>query len=113
MPVRLDELVQLEILGVEAHRAERAAKENATIADEPPPAVYRSLVNTPRRAYALGVRLEARSPQRTVSMGWTSSERDEEPEAAPAAFLACVAQGAATTWHGGGHAWHWTQHGHA
>ena len=46
-------------------------------------------------------------------MGWTSSERDEEPEAAPAAFLACVTQGSATTWHGGGHAWHWTQHGHA
>ena len=82
-------------------------------ADEPPPAVYRSLVDTPRRAYAVGIRLEARSPQRTVSMGWTSSERDEEPEAAPAAFLACVAQGAATTWHGGGRAWHWTQHGHA
>ena len=81
-------------------------------ADEPPPAVYRSLVDTPRHAYAIGVRLQA-GAERTVTMHWTPSDRDDEPEAAPEAFRACVESGIDTAWHGGGRAWHWRQHGHA
>src|ERR671935_245720 len=80
-------------------------------ADDAPPAVYRSLVDTPRAAYAVGVRLAAGARQGT--MRWEPSDRDEQPEAAPAAFRACVENGVDTAWHGGGRAWHWTQHGHA
>ena len=82
-------------------------------ADEPPPAVYRALVDTPRRAHAIGVRLDARAAKHSVTMRWTPSDRDEQPEAAPEAFRACVENGADTAWHGGGRAWHWTQHGRA
>jgi hypothetical protein len=82
-------------------------------ADEPPPAVYRALVDTPRRAYAMGLRLDARTAKRSVTMSWEPSERDEEPEAAPPALLACLENADDATWHGGGRAWHWTQHGHA
>ncbi|HYL23489.1 MAG TPA: beta-ketoacyl synthase chain length factor [Burkholderiales bacterium] len=82
-------------------------------ADEPPPAVYRSLVDTPRRAHALGLRLDARAAKHHVTMRWAPSDRDEEPEAAPVAFRACVENGVDTAWHGGGRAWHWTQHGRA
>ncbi len=81
-------------------------------ADEPPPPVYRSLVDTPRRAYAVGVRLHA-GADRTVTMQWSPSDREDVPEAAPEAFCACVESGVDTAWHGGGRAWHWTQHGHA
>lgn len=81
-------------------------------ADEPPPSVYRSLVDTPRHAYAMGVRLQA-GADRTVTMQWAPSDHDDEPEAAPEAFRACVENGIDTAWHGGGRAWHWTQHGHA
>jgi len=81
-------------------------------ADEPPPAVYRVLVGTPRSAYAIGVRLDA-GAKRSVTMRWAPSEREDEAEAAPDAFRACVEGGADSAWHGGGRAWHWTQHGHA
>lgn len=81
-------------------------------ADEPPPAVYRALVDTPRTAYAIGVRLEA-AVKRSVTMRWEASELEEEPAAAADAFRACVENGVDTGWHGGGRAWHWTQHGHA
>jgi hypothetical protein len=81
-------------------------------ADEPPPAVYRALVDSPRRAYAIGVRLEA-GAKRSITMRWESSDRDDEPEAAPEAFRACVENRVDTAWHGGGRAWHWTAHGHA
>jgi len=81
-------------------------------ADEPPPSVYRSLVDRPRHAYAIGVRLQA-GAERTVTMHWAPSERDDEPEAAPEAFRVCIESGIDTAWHGGGRAWHWTQHGHA
>lgn len=81
-------------------------------ADEPPPAVYRALVDTPSTAYAIGVRLEA-AAKRSVTMQWEPSGREEEAEAAPDAFRACVENGIDTAWHGGGRAWHWTAHGHA
>ncbi len=92
--------------------AEPAVPVVVAFADEPPPSVYRSLVDTPRTAYAIGVRLEARA-KRSLTMRWEPSDRDEEPEAAPEAFRACVENGVDTAWHGGGRAWHWTQHGRA
>lgn len=91
--------------------AEPAVPVVVAFADDAPPAVYRSLVDTPRAAYAMGVRLAAGARQ--VTMRWEPSDRDEQPEAAPAAFRACVENGVDTAWHGGGRAWHWTQHGHA
>jgi len=75
--------------------------------------LHRALVDTPRRAHAIGVRLDARAAKHSVTMRWTPSDRDEQPEAAPEAFRACVENGADTAWHGGGRAWHWTQHGRA
>jgi hypothetical protein len=92
--------------------AERELPVVVAFADEPPPSVYRSLVDTPRTAYAVGVRLQA-GADRTVTMHWSPSDRDDEPEAAPEAFRACVESCIDTAWHGGGRAWHWTQHGHA
>lgn len=83
-----------------------------TFADEPPPAVYRPLVDTPRSAYAIGVRLDA-GAKRSVTMHWTTSEREDQAEAGPDAFRACLENSADTAWHAGGRAWHWTQHGHA
>lgn len=93
-------------------RAEASVPVIVAFADEPPPAVYRALVDTPRHAYAIGVRLQA-GADRTVTMQWAPSDRDDEPEAASDAFRACVENGIDTSWHGGGRGWHWTQHGHA
>jgi hypothetical protein len=82
-------------------------------ADEPPPAVYQSIVDAPRYGHAIGVRLEARSAEQAVVMSWQPSERDDEAEAAPQVFRACFEERRPGTWHGGGRAWHWEAHGHA
>ena len=84
-----------------------------TFADEPPPAVYRELVDSPRAAYALAVRLEPNATHRAVRMRWEPSDVEDDAEAATEAFIACLEGGAAASWRGGGSAWHWTQGGNA
>jgi hypothetical protein len=81
-----------------------------TYADEPPPAVYRTLVDSPRVAHALAVRLDATAATRPVVMSWQASELEDDAEAAPQAFLSCLDGGAASTWHGAGRAWSWRAH---
>src|SRR4051794_32287643 len=41
---------------------------DVAFADEPPPDVYKSLVDSPRNAHAIAVRLEAKHPQRAVEL---------------------------------------------
>src|SRR5690242_17117038 len=66
-----------------------------TYADEPPPAIYRTLVDSPRSAHALAVRLDASEARHTVVMSWRQSDAEDDPEAAPRAFLDCLARSAA------------------
>jgi hypothetical protein len=84
-----------------------------TYADEPPPAMYRPLVDSPRRAHALAVRLDTTAATRPVLMSWRESDAAAAAGGAPQAFLACVENGIAATWHGAGRAWSWSPHGHA
>src|SRR5438552_4069542 len=90
-----------------------AAWRPTTPDDEPPPAVYRELVDSPRAAYALAVRLEPNATHRAVRMRWEPSDVEDDAEAATEAFIACLEGGAAASWRGGGSAWHWTQGGNA
>lgn len=83
-----------------------------TFADEPPPAVYRTLVDSPRVAHALAVRLDAAEATHPVVMSWRPSDVEEEAEAAPQAFLSCLGDGLASTWHGAGRAWSWRAEPH-
>ena len=82
-------------------------------ADEPPPAIYRTLVDSPRSAHAVAVRLDARDTRRSIVMSWTGSEGQDDVENAPRAFLDCVARGTASTWRSTGRAWSWRPHGTA
>jgi Beta-ketoacyl synthase, N-terminal domain len=84
-----------------------------TYADEPPPAVYRPLIDSPRRAHAVAVRLDAREATHAMVMSWHASEAEDDAEAAPQAFLSCVGDGVASTWHGAGRAWSWKPQAHA
>lgn len=83
-------------------------------ADEPPPEVYRPLVDSPRVAHAMAVRLEARKPQRAVELSWSAGEGDDdEPEQAVWRFARSLADGTSGTWSSGGQRWQWSAHGHA
>jgi hypothetical protein len=82
-------------------------------ADEPPPAIYRTLIASPRSAHAVAVRLDPAEARQTVVMSWTQSDAQEDAEAAPRAFLACLERGTASTWRGAGRAWSWRPHGDA
>jgi hypothetical protein len=77
-------------------------------ADERPPEVYRGLVDAPRAAHAIGVRMQAGAEG--VDMAWEPSEREEAEEAGPEGFLSCLRGGSPATWHGGGAAWRWSRH---
>jgi hypothetical protein len=82
-------------------------------ADEPPPAIYRTLVDSPRAAHALAVRLDSREERQSVVMSWRENDAEDDAEGAPGAFLDCLERGAASTWRGAGRAWSWRPHGHA
>src|SRR3954468_3984349 len=84
-----------------------------TYADEPPPAVYRPLIDSPRHAHAVAVRLDARQATRALVMSWQARDAEDDAEAAPQAFLSCVGDGVASTWHGAGRAWSWKAEAHA
>ncbi|MFN2644745.1 MAG: beta-ketoacyl synthase chain length factor [Burkholderiales bacterium] len=84
-----------------------------TYADEPPPELYRPLVDSPRVAHGIAVRLDAKAATRPVVMSWQASEADEDAEGATQAFLACVGDGVASTWQGVGRAWSWKAESHA
>jgi len=90
-----------------------AASVVLAFADEPPPAVYQELVDTPRIAHGIGVRLDAAAPKLSVEMSWSDGEGEEEQEQAVAAFMSCVTAGARASWSGRGHTWRWAPHGNA
>lgn len=84
-----------------------------TYADEPPPAIYRELVDSPRIAHALAVRLDPNAAKHALVMSWAPSDAEEDSQRAPRAFLACVEGGVASQWHGAGRSWSWRPQGHA
>lgn len=90
-----------------------AASVVLAFADEPPPAVYRELVDTPRSAHGIGLRLDAAAPKVRIEMSWSEGAGEDEQEQAVTAFMSCVTGGAAASWSGRGHTWRWTPHGHA
>ena len=82
-------------------------------ADEPPPAVYQEIVDKPRIAHAIGVRMQSRAPRHSVRMGWTPAEGAEPSEEGVRRFAHCLAEGDSARWIAGGHEWRWSRDGNA
>ncbi len=82
-------------------------------ADEPPPAVYRTLIDSPRAPHAIALRLEARKATHPVDLSWSSAEGDDAPEEAVWRFARSLEQGKAGVWSSNGQQWQWRPHGHA
>lgn len=82
-------------------------------ADEPPPDVYRSLVDSPRTAHAIAVRLEAKQPQRAVELSWGDGEGQDAAEEAVWRFARSLDDGTAGSWSANGQRWQWSAHGRA
>ncbi|HUQ25672.1 MAG TPA: beta-ketoacyl synthase chain length factor [Burkholderiales bacterium] len=82
-------------------------------ADEPPPAVYQSLVDSPRQAHAIAVRLEARSAPHAFDLSWSAAEGDEAPEEAVRRFKHSLEQRNGGGWSSSGQRWQWSPHGRA
>jgi hypothetical protein len=82
-------------------------------ADEPPPAVYQPLVDSPRNAHAIAVRLEAKKPQRALDLSWSKGEGEDAPEEAVWRFARSLNDGRAGSWSANGQRWQWSFHGHA
>jgi hypothetical protein len=82
-------------------------------ADEPPPEIYQSLVDSPRNAHAIAVRLEARKATHPVDLSWGDADGDDAPEEAVWRFARSLAERSAGAWANGGQRWQWRAHGHA
>jgi hypothetical protein len=82
-------------------------------ADEPPPEVYRPLVDSPRNAHAIAVRLEAKKPQRAIELSWGDGEGEDAPEEAVWRFAQSLEQRKDGGWSNGGQHWQWRIHGRA
>jgi hypothetical protein len=82
-------------------------------ADEPPPDVYKSLIDSPRNAHAIAVRLEAKNAQKRVELSWSEGEGDDAPEDAVWRFARSLAGDSAGAWSNGGQRWQWSFHGQA
>ena len=82
-------------------------------ADEPPPEVYRPLVDSPRSAHAIAVRLEAKHAARPLELSWGEGEGDDAPEEAVWRFARSLGDRTAGAWSSGGQRWQWSFHGHA
>jgi len=82
-------------------------------ADEPPPEVYRPLVDSPRNAHAIAVRLEAKKPQRAIELSWGDGEGEDAPEEAVWRFAQSLEQRKDGGWSNGGQRWQWRIHGRA
>ena len=82
-------------------------------ADEPPPEIYQSLIDSPRSAHAIAVRLEAKKPQKRVELAWSEGEGEDAPEEAVWRFARSLAGDTAGAWSNSGQRWHWSLHGRA
>jgi hypothetical protein len=79
-------------------------------ADEPPPDVYKSLIDSPRNAHAIALRLEARKPQHAVQLSWGEGEGDDAPEEAVWRFASSLEQKKDGRWSSNGQQWRWSCH---
>lgn len=79
-------------------------------ADEPPPEVYQSLVDSPRNAHAIAVRLEARKATHAIDLSWSDAEGDDAPEEAVWRFARSLEQRESGRWSSNGQQWHWRPH---
>jgi hypothetical protein len=77
-------------------------------ADEPPPEVYQSLVDSPRNAHAIAVRLEARKATPPVDLSWSDADGDDAPEEAVWRFARSLNEGTNGSWSANGQRWTWT-----
>src|SRR6185436_7929494 len=71
-------------------------------ADEPPPEVYQPLIDSPRNAHAIAVRLEARKATHPVDLSWSDAEGDDAPEEAVWRFARSLEQREAGRWSSNG-----------
>jgi hypothetical protein len=76
-------------------------------ADEPPPAVYQPLVDSPRSAHAIAVRLEAKNARRPLELSWNEGEGEDAPEEAVWRFARSLGEGGAGSWSSTGRRWQW------
>lgn len=81
-------------------------------ADEPPPEVYQPLIDSPRKAHAIAVRLEAKAEKR-MQLSWEDGEGSDAPEEAVWRFAQTLADGSGRGWSANGQRWQWSPHGHA
>lgn len=79
-------------------------------ADEPPPEVYRSLVDSPRNAHAIAVRIEAKNPRKRVALSWGEGEGEDAAEDAVWRFARSLEQGKPGSWSASGQRWQWSLH---
>ena len=82
-------------------------------ADEPPPEVYLPLVDSPRTAHAIAVRLESRKPQQQIRLSWSDAEGEDAPEEAVWRFARSLTEKTPGSWSHGGQRWQWSAHGQA
>ncbi|OAI51741.1 hypothetical protein AYO46_07315 [Betaproteobacteria bacterium SCGC AG-212-J23] len=82
-------------------------------ADEPPPEIYQPLVDSPRKAHAIAVRLEARKATHPLDLSWSEAEGDDAPEEAVWRFARSLADRTTGAWASGGQRWQWRSHVHA
>ena len=82
-------------------------------ADEPPPEVYQSLVDSPRNAHAIAVRLEAKKAQKPVALSWDDGEGEDAPEEAVWRFARSLADETDGSWSANGQRWQWSIREHA
>ena len=79
-------------------------------ADEPPPDVYQPLVDSPRAAHAIAVRLEARKATHPLDLSWSAADGDDAPEEAVWRFARSLEQKQAGSWSANGQRWAWSLH---
>jgi len=79
-------------------------------ADEPPPEVYQPLIDSPRSAQAIAVRLEARKATHPLDLSWSDAEGDDAPEEAVWRFARSLESREAGRWSSNGQQWQWRPH---
>lgn len=84
-----------------------AATVVVAFADEPPPEVYQPLVDSPRAAHAIAVRLEAKKAEQPVELSWSEDEGQDAPEEAVWRFARSLAERKPGSWSANGQRWAW------
>lgn len=79
-------------------------------ADEPPPEVYQPLVDSPRNAHAIAVRLETKNVQKRVELSWDEGEGEDAPEEAVWRFARSLSENTSGNWSANGQRWQWSVH---